>query len=59
MDDEELGVKLRNMSREQLEKLVLALVRLLGPERRSDKVARVHFGAVRCIVGPRARRFLR
>jgi len=36
MDDDELGVTLRNMSREQLEKLVLVLVRLLGPERRSD-----------------------
>jgi len=36
MDNEELGVTLRNMSHEQLEKLVLALVRPLGPERRSD-----------------------
>jgi len=36
MDDEELRIVLHNMSHEQLEKLVLALVRILGPARRSE-----------------------
>jgi hypothetical protein len=36
MDDEELRVVLRNLTREQVEKLVLAPVRILGPTRRSE-----------------------